>query len=316
MNDLRQLRHFVALAEHRHFARAAEAVHLSQPALSRSIQALEHSLGCVLVDRHSRGISLTAHGQLVLEHARRLLAGSRALSNAVSQLGNLASGELRLGAGPYPAARLVPRALGAFAERHPGVRLQLLIDNWQQLHQRLMDDQIEIFIADSRELEGDVRLHIEPLPSHPGVLFCHPQHPLLQCQSLGVADLFDYPLAGTQLPEEVAAALRRQSGREQPLNIECDNFMVLKQLVAYSQVLSMAPWDVVEDDVAAGRLAVLPLSGDLVQRSAYGIVSRAGHSLSPGAARLRDILLEQQRAHTLPQPDHSPELDSAGQPGI
>ena len=69
MNDLRQLRHFVALAEHGHFARAAAAVHLSQPALSRSIQALEASLGCNLVDRHSRGISLTAHGSLVLEQA-------------------------------------------------------------------------------------------------------------------------------------------------------------------------------------------------------------------------------------------------------
>ncbi len=115
MNDLRQLRHFVALAEHGHFARAAEAVNLSQPALSRSIQALESQLGCPLLDRHSRGFSLTAHGRLVLEHARRLLAGSRALSNAVSKLGNLQSGELRLGAGPYPAARLVPRALGAFA---------------------------------------------------------------------------------------------------------------------------------------------------------------------------------------------------------
>lgn len=89
MNDLRQLRHFVALAEYGHFARAADAVHLSQPALSRSIQALEGNLGCALLNRHSRGISLTAHGELVLEHARRLLAGSQALSNAVSQLGNL-----------------------------------------------------------------------------------------------------------------------------------------------------------------------------------------------------------------------------------
>jgi DNA-binding transcriptional LysR family regulator len=63
MNDLHQLRHFVALAEHGHFARAAEAIHLSQPALSRSIQALEASLDCQLIDRHSRGISLTTHGQ-------------------------------------------------------------------------------------------------------------------------------------------------------------------------------------------------------------------------------------------------------------
>ncbi|BCR26543.1 LysR family transcriptional regulator [Aquipseudomonas alcaligenes] len=296
MNDLRQLRHFVALAEHGHFARAAEAVHLSQPALSRSIQALESSLGCALVNRHSRGISLTAHGRLVLEHARRLLAGSQALSNAVSQLGNLASGEVRLGAGPYPAARLVPQAMGSFAERFPRVRLHLLIDNWQQLRRRLLDDEIELFVADIREFEGDPQLHIEPLRVHPGVLFCHPQHPLLQRQPVGLQDLLDYPLAGTQLPEAVSAALRNLGAGASPLTIQCDNFMVLKELVSSSHVVSLAPWDVIAQDVASGRLAPLQISVALSQHSAYGIVSRAGHSLSPGAAQLRLILLAQDAA--------------------
>lgn len=115
MSDLRQFRHFVALAEHGHYARAAEAVNLSQPALSRSIQALEGQLGCTLVERGSRGVALTAHGRLVLEHARRLLAGHRALHNAVSQLANLDSGELCLGGGPFPAARLLPEALAGFS---------------------------------------------------------------------------------------------------------------------------------------------------------------------------------------------------------
>ena len=293
MNDLRQLRHFVALAEHGHFARAAEAVHLSQPALSRSIQALESSLGCRLVDRHSRGIGLTAHGLLVLEHARRLLAGSRALDNAVRQLGNLESGELRLGAGPYPAARLLPQAMGQFAERFPRVRLQLLIENWQQLRTRLLDEQVELFVADIRELAGDPQLQIEPLHTHPGVLFCQPRHPLLQRGALELADLLDYPLAGTQLPDEVIAALRGLGAGDNPLTIQCDNFMVLKELVSSSLVLSMAPWDVIAQDLADGRLAVLPLAFKLSQRSAYGLVSRAGHSLSPGAAELRRIILEQ-----------------------
>jgi len=302
MNDLRQLRHFVALADHGHFARAAEAVHLSQPALSRSVQALESSLGCNLVDRHSRGISLTAHGELVLEHARRLLAGSQALSNAVSQLGNLGSGEVRLGAGPYPAARLVPQAMGAFAERFPRVRLQLTIDSWQQLRTRLLDNQIELFVADIREFQDDARLQIEALRPHPAVLFCHPQHPLLTRSRLRVKDLLDYPLAGTQLPQEVASALQRLSGREtSPLSIECDNFMVLKELVSASHVLSMSPWDVIAQDVAAGRLAVLPLhTGMPAQRSAYGIVSRAGHSLSPGAAELQRVILQQDEASHIP----------------
>lgn len=162
MNDLRQLRHFVALAEHEHFARAAAAVHLSQPALSRSIQALESQLGCTLVDRHSRGVSLTAHGRLVLEHARRLLAGSLALSNAVNQLGNLQAGELRLGAGPYPAARLIPQALGQLLQRYPRVQVKLDIANWLELRDSLLDSAIELFVADIRELQDDAQLHIEP----------------------------------------------------------------------------------------------------------------------------------------------------------
>ncbi|MEK1907426.1 MAG: LysR family transcriptional regulator [Pseudomonas sp.] len=302
MNDLRQLRHFVALAEHGHFARAAEAVHLSQPALSRSIQALESSLGCTLLNRHSRGISLTAHGELVLEHARRLLAGSQALSNAVSQLGNLASGEVRLGSGPYPAARLIPRAIGHFAERFPQVRLQLTIDTWQQLRTRLLDNEIELFVADIREFQDDPRLRVVALRSHPAVLFCHPQHPLLARAMLSVKDLLGYPLAGTQLPQEVANALQRLSDGGTPLSIECDNFMVLKALVSTSHVLSMSPWDVIAQDVADGRLAVLPLSdGALPQRSAYGLVSRAGHSLSPGAAELQRVILEQDRHSEIPE---------------
>lgn len=303
MNDLRQLRHFVALAEHGHFARAAAAVHLSQPALSRSIQALESSLDCRLLDRHSRGISLTTHGQLVLEHAQRLLAGSRALKNAVSQLGNLEAGELRLGSGPYPAARLVPHALGRLAQRYPRVRVSLSIANWQELRESLLDDQLELFVADSRELLDDPLLCIEPLPAHHGVLFCRPGHPLLRQHGLQLDDLLDYPLAGTQLPQAVEQNLRRLSGREQPLSIQCDNFMLLKALVAESDVLSMAPWDVVAEDIQAGRLACLPLqAGAISEHSAYGLISRAGHSLSPAAQAMRSEILAD--AHSFKYPSN------------
>lgn len=290
MNDLRQLRHFVALAEYGHFARAAEAINLSQPALSRSIQALEASLGCSLLDRGPRQISLTAHGRLVLEHARRLLDGSRALHSAVTQLDNLDSGELRLGAGPYPAARLVPRALGRFASQHPGVRVQLCLENWHSLRQRLLDDAVELFVADSRELEGDPLLDILPLRRHAGTLFCRPGHPLLQRQTVQLAELSGYALAGTQLPEEVEQSLSTLAGRNKPLGIECDNFMVLKAVVAESDVVSMAPWDVVAEDVLAGRLAVLNTPGGT---SAYGLVSHAARSLSPAARAMRDLLLEE-----------------------
>lgn len=291
MSDIRQYRHFVALAEHGHFARAAEAVNLSQPALSRSIQALEANLGCRLIDRHSRGISLTAHGQLALEHARRLLEANRSLRNAVTQLDNLDLGQLQLGSGPYPAARLIPKTIGLLAQAHPRLRIELNIDHWINLRQYLLDERLELFIADTRELEEDPQLEILPLQQYPCALFCRPDHPALHQAPLDNAQLSRYAMAGTRIPERVHQFIQSMSGRELPLSIQCDNFMVLKTLVADSDVISFAPWDVIAAEVDSGRLALLPVSHEVpLQYSAYGLVSRAGHSLSPAAQALADLL--------------------------
>lgn len=294
--NLQQLRHFVAVVEHGHFARAAEAIHLSQPALSRSIQALEQQLGCTLIDRHSRGISLTAHGELVLEHARRLLAGSRALKNAVEQLGNLETGELRLGAGPYPAARLVPKAMGQMAVAYPGVQLRLVIDHWRGLRTRLLDDDLELFIGDTREMRDDPLLSIELLTPHRGIIFCRPGHPLAGRTGVSVEEFACFPLAATSLPAPVEEQLARACGRSQPVTVHCDNFVTLRAMITSTDVLSIAPWDVVAEDVADGLLEVLTLSQPIVEHSAYGLVTRAGHSLSPAArVFVEQLRMEDQR---------------------
>lgn len=98
--DLRQLRHFIALAEQRSFVAAAAAVNLSQSAFSRSIQALEHSAGCQLVDRGRKDLAPTKQGLVLLEHARRLVSGAQQLANEISQFNGLEAGELRFGCGP------------------------------------------------------------------------------------------------------------------------------------------------------------------------------------------------------------------------
>jgi DNA-binding transcriptional LysR family regulator len=293
MFDLRQLRHFVALAEHGHFARAAEAVHLSQPALSRSIQALEATLDCLLVDRHSRGISLTAHGQLVLEHAKRILAGSQALKNSVGQLSNLHSGELLLGVGPYLAARLVPLALGRFAMRYPQVHTRMMVEGWRPLRERLLRGDIELFVADTREIDNQELLHVMPLTPRPGRLVCRPGHPLLSLADYTPLNVLDYPLVCAGLPEPIEMFLKKASGREQLITVQCDNYMVLREIVVSSDAVSIAPWDAVARDVAAGILAALP-RGKLMppQTADYGIVTRQDNSLSPAADAFCRLLLE------------------------
>ncbi|MBF3223482.1 LysR family transcriptional regulator, partial [Pseudomonas aeruginosa] len=87
--DLRQLRHFIALHEHRSFVAAALAVNLSQSAFSRSIQALEHSAGCRLVDRAAKDLRPTKQGLIVLEHARRLVSGAHNLANEIALFNGL-----------------------------------------------------------------------------------------------------------------------------------------------------------------------------------------------------------------------------------
>lgn len=292
MYDLRQLRHFVALVEHGNFARAALAVHLSQPALSRSIQALEANLGCVLVNRHTRSISLTAQGKVLHEHALRLLASSKSLEQAVRQVDNLEAGEIRIGAGPFPAAGLVPRALARLLGVYPKLQVEVMVENWQSLRQHLLAEDIELFVADIRELIDDPLLAIEALPVHHAIAVCRPGHPLSGQAELTFDDISDFPLAGTHIPEPVARGIRRDLGRDNALSIQCDNFTLLATLVEHSDAICMAPRDVVADALGAGRLVELQsLSARMRHHSAYGLVSRQGRSLSPAAQALRDQIL-------------------------
>ncbi|QLL11836.1 LysR family transcriptional regulator [Pseudomonas chlororaphis] len=294
MHDLRQLRHFVAIAENGNFARAAEAVNLTQPALSRSLQALERTLSCQLLNRSSRGVSLTTHGHLVIEHARTLLIASKGLKNAIDQLDNLEFGELLLGGGPIPSAMLIPRALGLLITRHAGVRTSLIIDNWMNLREQLLDHHIELYVADVRKVLDDPMLQVDELFNFPVMVFCQPHHPLLECVNLSPERIGHYPLACTKLPSCKMLSVGRLNARIPPVSIECDNFEALYQLIRESSMLGLAPWDVLADHVSAGRIAILPIPRNLLdERTAYGIVSRRGEALSPAAVALKIIVQEE-----------------------
>jgi DNA-binding transcriptional LysR family regulator len=119
MMDLKHLAHLVALADERHFARAAERVHLSQPAFSRSIQALERALGQRLFDRDAGELRPTPAGVFLIERARRLLFDARCLQRDAELYAQSNFGDAALGAGPFPAATLMPRVLPELRRRYP-----------------------------------------------------------------------------------------------------------------------------------------------------------------------------------------------------
>src|SRR5262245_33030721 len=123
--DLRQLKHAHALAIHRSFARAAKALSITQPALSRSIQMLEARFGTQLFDRNSTGVELTDAGRLLLEQASKLLDLADDLVSKSVSLRERGNGVLHIGAGSYPTAMLLGNALAKLANEVPEARVHL-----------------------------------------------------------------------------------------------------------------------------------------------------------------------------------------------
>ncbi|MFE1751160.1 LysR family transcriptional regulator [Streptomyces anandii] len=121
--QFQQLQYFAAVAETRHFTRAADMVHVAQPSLSQQIKALERELGADLFLRARGNITLTAAGEALLPLARRILADADTARQEVQELVQLRRGRVRLGATPSVCTGLLPDVLRAFHDRYPGIRL-------------------------------------------------------------------------------------------------------------------------------------------------------------------------------------------------
>lgn len=123
--QFQQLAYFVAVADARHFTRAAEAVHVSQPSLSQQIRALENELGAPLFSRARGNITLTDAGEALLPLARRILADADTARHEVMELAQLRRGRVRLGAPPSLCTGLLPDVLREFHDRHPAIQLMI-----------------------------------------------------------------------------------------------------------------------------------------------------------------------------------------------
>jgi DNA-binding transcriptional LysR family regulator len=294
--DLRQLRHLVALADYRNFGRAAEAINLSQPAFSRSIQTLERDLDCLLVERSSREFRLTGQGELVLQHARRLLAGSQALHNELTQYNGLTGGELRFGCGPYPAQLLVPEALADFIQAHPAIRIRFPQGDWEQLALWLREQQIEFLVADARYFTGDPQYRVQLLRPRRGRFFCRIDHPLAHRKNLSLRALLDYAVVGTRIPPMIRKILADAQG-EPDFNptVECAQFDAICRVVRRSDAVGIATMEALAEQAGQGLIQLLNFvdapSDDPGLHLHYGIVSRVGYSLTPAAQAMMDAIV-------------------------
>jgi DNA-binding transcriptional LysR family regulator len=199
--DLRKLRYFVAVAEHRHFGRAAERLYITQPVLSRQIKAFERELECALLVRTSRSVELTAAGKQLYEEARGILA---AVDAAVRRVHAADRGVRRLAVAFSPGLH-VSEAIRAFTARHPDVETDVVPAHWWEQDAPLRDGRAQVAFL-WRPFD-DSGLHTVPIRREPKVACMPAAHPLARRDRLTSADLdgermLDVPTRRTSTLEE------------------------------------------------------------------------------------------------------------------
>ena len=289
--DLRQLGHFVEVARHGNYARAAEALGLAQPTLTRSIQALERQVGARLLDRGRAGATPTALGAELLERAQSLLRQAGEAERDMRQLAGLGTGHVRICTGAYAADISVGSAAGRVCRKHPGITIDISIHDWTELVPRLLGGDADLVVAETSAVLEDDRLAIEPLPPHRGVLFCRAGHPLLdRGGNLTAGDLAAFAFAATSLPQRLERALSSDQPRPGfALRHRADTFELIRRIVLESDAISGAVPSQIAADLATGRVAVLPLELPGLH-SNYGIIRLARRTASPAAlAFIREL---------------------------
>ena len=297
--DLRQLRYILALNQYRSFARAAEAVGLTQPALTRSLQSLESSLGARLFDRDRSRVEPTPVGERLLERAQLLLNQARSIEQDVRQMVELEVGLLRIGAGVYPADLSVGTAVGRLLRRHPGLMADLAVTDWPELIRRVTSGDFDLVVADAEVARNDDRLSVEALPRHRGNLFCRAGHPLLGQAVLTLEEVRRYPLVASALPDRlVALGTKDKQGLRSYLpegtvaaEIRVGSFALAQRIVMESDAIGAAAPTQIEHAVARGEL--VPLDLDLPWLTTrYGIIRLKNRTPSPAAETFMQILRE------------------------
>jgi DNA-binding transcriptional LysR family regulator len=285
--DLKRLSHLVALADVRHFGRAAERCHLSQPAFSRSVQAAEEELGLQLFNRTTPEVSCTDAGAFVVERARKLLFENRCLERDVALYRERCIGDIAFGTGPYPAATLLLPLLKELRLHYPGIKTRVEVNNTVLLIEHLRSETLDFFVADMRNLTPAADLAVQLLGPLAAGFYVRTGHPLLG-QVTTLSRLLEYGVASVQVPIEVLQALGQLAGLPPgepfPLALVCDDVQVLKGVgMATNTVIGCAVGGVTQE-LASGELHSLQVTDAPSLIAQVCVVSLNGRTFSPMAA--------------------------------
>lgn len=288
MLDLEKLRNFVAVAKAGSFVRAAEELNLSQPGLSRSIQAFERQFDVRLLDRDRSGVRVTHVGRQVLEQAIDLLSNALAIEHTLSAASTGLSGTVRFGVGPFAATSLLPPLLAHFAGSGRQLNVEVAIASRQVLTQQLLDDEIEFFIGVPNDFIDDPAYECVPLAETKAAFYVRPGHPLAD-RACRIADIEAYPLAAGS--DFGGVDLARREAPDQPSTVIVDNLHVLADVCLSTDSVLRAGYGAIPPELV--ELTIL--ESETLPSYVLSMVSVRNRTGSPAAKRVRAELVRTAR---------------------
>ncbi|MDM0052370.1 LysR family transcriptional regulator [Variovorax sp. J22R115] len=286
-----QLRHLIALAESGSFSKSAQALYITQPALSRSIRALEDELGTPLFDRVGRRSELTSFGHEVVSRARQLVFEAGELHDSGRRMREGQGGVLRIGMGSGPGAMLMTPLLMRMATRHPKVRVVVARGGTDLLAQALRARTLDALVVDARSLDPAADLEVSELREMLGVFMCRRGHPLTRLRKGVTFEAVQrYPVASTPLSEEVARSLIETYGPdahpEHCVTLQCEEVASLIDVARRSDAVLLAI------RAAAPDLVELKMTPPIERVARFGLVTLRRRTEAPGLSIVRELIQE------------------------
>ena len=287
----RQLRVFNAVARHLSFAKAAETLHVSAPAITMQIKELEAEVGMSLFERQGRKVSLTTSGEYMLVYARKMLALLKDAEDAAARLQRIETGKLTIGM-VDTTTYFIPALLRKFLNEHEGIELVLKVGNRLELIQWLQNSEVDIAIMGSPPSEFPTRA--EPFAANPLVFVASPDHALSGESGLKAEDLRQQSFivreqgSGTRSAMEAFFSQARFLPR---FSMELNSNDAIKQAVKANLGLSFLSLHTIGLELQAKQLSILDVRGSPVVR-AWHVVHALSKLLSPAAEAFRYFVLE------------------------
>lgn len=287
----RQLRVFSEVARHLSFTKAAQALHLTPPAVTMQIKELEGHVGMPLFERDGRQVSLTTPGEYMLVYARRVLATLKEAEDVAARLQRLEIGTLTIGM-VSTAKYFVPRLLAEFRQEHRGIDVRLIVGNREELVRRLQANEVDIAIMGRPP--KDLATRAEPFAAQPHVFVAAPDHPVARRGRVPMEAMRSYAFIVREEGSGTRAAMERffeQSRFEPDSVMEMSSNETIKQAVMAGMGLSFLSLHTLGLELDNRLIVLLDVDGAPVVGS-WNVVHMLSRMLSPAAEAFRYFVLE------------------------